>query len=159
MNMRNATCVGTKTSKIPTRVTLLLIFYSVLVLTVFPFAGLQDVHLHEYMWTAGSYAFFTCFLRYQLKVMKDKYESVRTSLALQTYKNIHNNTGQHLTSSPNTLILQPAWTLDNALLSQASSPDVFVSMHPANRHVLTESTTTEHTSKVPFDPSCITTQR
>ena len=29
MNMRNATCVGTQTSKAPTRVTLLLIFYSV----------------------------------------------------------------------------------------------------------------------------------
>ena len=29
MNMRNATCVGTETSKVPTRVTLLFIFYSV----------------------------------------------------------------------------------------------------------------------------------
>ena len=29
MNMRNATCVGTETSKVSTRVTLLFIFYSV----------------------------------------------------------------------------------------------------------------------------------
>ena len=29
MNMRNATCMGTETSKVPTRVTLLFIFYSV----------------------------------------------------------------------------------------------------------------------------------
>ena len=29
MNMRNATCVGTQTSKVPTRVTLLFNFYSV----------------------------------------------------------------------------------------------------------------------------------
>ena len=29
MNMRNATCVGTKTSKVPTSVTFLFIFYSV----------------------------------------------------------------------------------------------------------------------------------
>ena len=29
MNMRNATCVGTDTSKVPTRVTLLFISYSV----------------------------------------------------------------------------------------------------------------------------------
>ena len=43
-----------------------------------------------------------------------------TSLALQIYKNIHNNTGQQLTSWANTLILP--LSLINALWSWASSP-------------------------------------
>ena len=34
MNMRNATCVGTQTSKVPTRVTLLFIPYTVMVAIV-----------------------------------------------------------------------------------------------------------------------------
>ena len=37
MNMRNATCVGTQTSKVPTRMTLLSIFYSVTVYKVMSF--------------------------------------------------------------------------------------------------------------------------
>ena len=47
MNMRNATCVGTETSKVRTRVTLLFIFYSVV--TVFANMG-----WHLFFWTCQS---------------------------------------------------------------------------------------------------------
>ena len=45
MNMRNATCVGTETSKVPTRVTLLFIFYSVVRIVCFHLlSGLEQVN-------------------------------------------------------------------------------------------------------------------
>ena len=61
MNMRNATCVGTKTSKIPTRVTLLFIFYSVIVMN---FAG------HEFHATPVNNVYFfsvQCFIKIDTK--------------------------------------------------------------------------------------------
>ena len=105
--------------------------------TYFLFVQLKrDIHIDLY--TSGLHAgvmHTTWYLRYQLnegwRIQKtsDEFESVWTSLTLQVYKSIDNNTDQQLTSWANTLIFRPSLTtLFEATQAgrQASSADVYL---------------------------------
>ena len=69
-------------------------------------------HCHKYIWTACSYVFWleTCVVNWKKRWLRilTKMRVVSTFLALQAYKNMHNNTDQQLTLWANTLILWPS---------------------------------------------------
>ena len=70
MNMRNATCVRTQTSKVPTRVTLLFIFYSVTERTAWNRAEIRSFRASIHTKTTKHHD--PQFVRYCVNIKKDQ---------------------------------------------------------------------------------------